>query len=223
MPPTEHKFDLEIIKSGVSLNKIPLNSKSHWIFGRDQQSVDIVISHPSCSRIHAVLQHRKDGQWFLFDFGSTHFTKLNRKKLFPHKYYKIDIGSIIQFGTSQRMYIFNGPSELQSFPESEDEERINGSLSRSKVMVKSKGQNPQNIMKSMIKQLAEKSKEEKASNLSYRKTVRTPTIWGMDDDDDYLVFITFDEDEAKSNRHAQELQTNYNQKKRNNIKRCRIS
>jgi len=225
MPPKQYDFNLEVIKGGVSLQHIPLNDKSHYIFGRDQQSVDVMTAHPSCSRIHAVLQHRTEGQWFLFDFGSTHFTKLNRKKLFPHKYYNVDIGSIIQFGTSQRMYIFNGPSELQSFSESEEDGISALSSSRSKALESKRDKiderDPSNTMKSMIHHLAEKSKDEMEQNQSLHKMQRfTASVWGMhDDDDDYnSMSSTFDETEAKQNRLTQELYTRLQSKKKQHRK-----
>ena len=192
LPPSQYKFELEVIKNGVSLNKIELNKKSHFIFGRDPD-VDILTLHPSCSRYHAVLQHRKNGQWFLFDFGSTHFTKLNHKKLFAHKYYKIDIGNIIQFGSSQRMYILNGPKELEK--EVMDQPQI------------TRKTKTENSMESMIKQLAKRSKTEKIND-NKQKTIKV-NVWGIDEyDESDINNNDFDEQEAKTNNDTREL---YNQ------------
>eukprot|EP01083_Nonionella_stella_P149655 475651_1 len=194
LPPKHYKFELEVIKNGVSLNKIALNTKSHFIFGRDP-SVDILTLHPSCSRFHAVLQHRKNGEWLLFDFGSTHFTKLNHKKLHPHKYYKINIGSIIQFGSSRRMYILNGPKELQTHSNDDRE------VSETKPQT-----NGDNTMQSMLKQLATQS-QHNATPTAHRKHTLKANVWGLEDayDPDTLHTTTFDEQQAKQNPQTKEL------------------
>eukprot|EP01084_Bolivina_argentea_P085939 155351_1 len=197
LPPKHYKFELEVIKNGVILNKISLNTKSHFIFGRDQQSVDIPTLHPSCSRIHAVLQHRKNGQWFLFDFGSTHFTKLNHKKLFPHKYYKIQIGNIIQFGSSQRMYILNGPNELQPI-----QQHINNTEN---PIQKHKKHVSTSDMKSMMAHLANESKKQKPHKKSHKHKIN---VWGISDNFDLeqnYLNNNFDENIAKENMHTKEL------------------
>lgn len=49
--------------------------------------MDIVLDHPTSSRLHAVIQFRaEDGAPFLFDPGSTHGTFLNKHRLEEGQY-----------------------------------------------------------------------------------------------------------------------------------------
>merc|ERR1711862_655018 len=166
LPPKDHEFELEVIENGVSLKKLPLNSQSHFIFGRDQQSVDIFTAHPSTSRIHAVLQHRKKGEWLLFDFGSTHKTKLNHKAILPHKYYLLKIGAnIIQFGTSQRMYILNGPKQFEQQMDERLDIKNNESMQHHN---KNK-----NKIAEMMKELSQRAKDEQPTNSKQHRLTNT--------------------------------------------------
>ena len=50
-------------------------------FGRP---ADVVVEHPSSSRLHAVVQFNSEtGDAFLFDAGSAHGTLLNRRRIKP--------------------------------------------------------------------------------------------------------------------------------------------
>lgn len=45
---------------------------------------DVVVEHPSTSRLHAVVQFKGEtGEAFLFDTGSVHGTQLNRRRIKP--------------------------------------------------------------------------------------------------------------------------------------------
>ena len=113
--PKQHDFNVEIIKNGTIADTVRLNkyNKGHFIIGRDGLLADIVAKNESISRQHCVLQHKNNGQWYLYDFGSTHGTRLNNKKIESHKYIPIFIGNMFQLGTSNRMYMFNGPQEFE--------------------------------------------------------------------------------------------------------------
>jgi len=79
----------------ISLSK---GMKDAYTFGRMADKVDIVLEHPSASRLHAVVQFKKDGTFYLYDNASTHGTTLNRKKVPPKEYTEIHVGDLIQVG-----------------------------------------------------------------------------------------------------------------------------
>lgn len=63
------------------MGSIDLCEKEHYTFGR-LPDMDVVLDHPTSSRLHAVIQFRaEDGAPFLFDPGSTHGTFLNKHRL----------------------------------------------------------------------------------------------------------------------------------------------
>ena len=51
------------------------------VLGRNADVCDIVPEHPSLSRIHAVIQHGKEGRLEVLDFKSTHGTFLNGNQI----------------------------------------------------------------------------------------------------------------------------------------------
>ena len=86
---------------------------------------DFVVLHPSTSRQHAVIQHRKEDS-FLYDLNSTHHTFLNKKKIPPKAYQKLRNGDFIRFGESTRSYVVCGvkceeKSEQEEFQGSVEE------------------------------------------------------------------------------------------------------
>ena len=50
------------------------------LVGRDPESCDVVLEHPTVSRRHAQLHHR-DGAWVLQDLDSTNGTTINGKQV----------------------------------------------------------------------------------------------------------------------------------------------
>jgi hypothetical protein len=55
-PSPDNFFTIEILKDGLIIDEIQLNKKSFYIFGRQENVVDVVCEHPSISRRHAVFQ-----------------------------------------------------------------------------------------------------------------------------------------------------------------------
>lgn len=85
------------MKSGVSLRMIPLDQKSFYSFGR-LENCHIVMAHPTISRYHAILQFRSTFSdnddrkgFYLFDLGSTHGTFLNKERIVPRTYVKVQV------------------------------------------------------------------------------------------------------------------------------------
>ncbi|XKL62550.1 hypothetical protein PGB90_002383 [Kerria lacca] len=112
-------YSIEEMKSGVSLRMIPLDQKSFYSFGR-LENCHIVMAHPTISRYHAILQFRSTFSdnddrkgFYLFDLGSTHGTFLNKERIVPRTYVKVQVGHIIKFGSSTRFFLLHGPDDDQ--------------------------------------------------------------------------------------------------------------
>lgn len=112
-----HYF-LEVIKSGTVIDKIKLD-KEFISFGR-LDACDVLCEHPTLSRFHAVLQY-SNGEaaskdypegFYVYDLSSTHGTFINKTRLEPNKYTRLDLDSMIKFGMSTRMYVLHGPKRL---------------------------------------------------------------------------------------------------------------
>lgn len=72
---------MEVIKSGTLIEERPLSGKPFLTFGRSP-TADVLLEHPSASRLHAVLQFRgSDSRAFLYDCGSTHGTFINKQRV----------------------------------------------------------------------------------------------------------------------------------------------
>eukprot|EP01012_Entosiphon_sulcatum_P042017 TRINITY_DN5594_c0_g1_i1.p1 TRINITY_DN5594_c0_g1~~TRINITY_DN5594_c0_g1_i1.p1 ORF type:complete len:458 (+),score=99.96 TRINITY_DN5594_c0_g1_i1:29-1402(+) len=98
----------EVVKSGIVVETVPLNSKAFHVAGR-HPTCDIVLDHPSSSRNHAVIQLRPDGSVFVYDLGSTHGTFYNKStRLDPRVYVPLKVGDMLRFGQSTRFYVLAG-------------------------------------------------------------------------------------------------------------------
>ena len=121
--PPSSSFLLSVIKNGVQVDSVSLNS-SYVLFGRLPQC-DVHLEHPSISRHHAILQYRPtpsatpvdssslsadptgDAGFYLYDLGSTHGSYLNKNKLQPRKYYRVRVGQVMKFGGSTRIFVLD--------------------------------------------------------------------------------------------------------------------
>ncbi|XP_074033311.1 uncharacterized protein isoform X2 [Leptinotarsa decemlineata] len=108
------QYKFEVLKNGTIIETINLMSQSFWVFGRIT-SCNICMQHPTISRYHAVLQYRKDPSetessgFYLYDLGSTHGTFLNKNRLKPKVYVRMQVGHMLKLGCSTRSYILSGP------------------------------------------------------------------------------------------------------------------
>uniref|UniRef100_G3WQA9 Protein phosphatase 1 regulatory subunit 8 n=4 Tax=Theria TaxID=32525 RepID=G3WQA9_SARHA len=101
--------DLELIKERETairqLEKLIIDEKKYYLFGRNPDLCDFTIDHQSCSRVHAALVYHKHlKRVFLIDLNSTHGTFLGHIRLEPHKPQQIPIDSTVSFGASTRAY-----------------------------------------------------------------------------------------------------------------------
>jgi len=109
---------MEVMKGGAIRSTIDLRALSHQhgrghvTFGRAPNN-DVLLDHPSSSRVHAVVQFRtKDGTAFLYDPGSAHGTFLNKQRIPARHHVQLSVGDHIRFGESSRLHLLGGPSEL---------------------------------------------------------------------------------------------------------------
>jgi len=128
-PPTM-PFSIEIMKQGTIISTVNLQqlcidaSKGYLTLGRAPTN-DILLDHPSSSRLHAVLEFRsseqKDGEQsstsdlnslFLFDPGSTHGCYVNKARIAAGQRIPLHVGDMLRFGESSRITILCGPAEL---------------------------------------------------------------------------------------------------------------
>ncbi|KPP56637.1 nuclear inhibitor of protein phosphatase 1-like [Scleropages formosus] len=101
-PPGLH---LDVVKGDKLIEKLIIDEKKYYLFGRNPDLCDFTIDHQSCSRVHAVLvYHRHLKRVFLIDLNSTHGTFLGRIRLEPHKPQQVPIDSTMSFGASTRVY-----------------------------------------------------------------------------------------------------------------------
>ena len=71
-PPTG--LHLDVTKESKLIQKLMIDEKRCYLFGRNSQLNDFCIDHGSCSRVHAALLHHKHlGRAFLVDLGSSNF------------------------------------------------------------------------------------------------------------------------------------------------------
>lgn len=106
---------LEVIKNGVVVENMALPvdpKKSCVVAGRMEPLCDLVLAHPSISRVHAALQFDVQGALFVHDLESTHGTFLNKKRLPANDFVRLHIGDVLVFGESTRLYAVCGPPEL---------------------------------------------------------------------------------------------------------------
>jgi hypothetical protein len=103
----------QVLKGGVISGTIPVDTKPHYFIGRNADMCDIPFEHASVSRLHLVLQYRDNGEATLFDPGSTHGCRLNKKPLAKAEYVRLHVGDVIEVAHSSRLLVFCGPEELR--------------------------------------------------------------------------------------------------------------
>ncbi|KAL4237091.1 Nuclear inhibitor of protein phosphatase 1 [Mactra antiquata] len=97
---------LDVTKDGKLVQKLMVDEKKCYFFGRNKQMCDFCIDHASCSRVHAALVwHKHLSRPFLIDLGSTHGTYIGHIRLESRKPQQIPIDSEIHFGASTRIYV----------------------------------------------------------------------------------------------------------------------
>ncbi|KAI8432836.1 hypothetical protein MSG28_013769 [Choristoneura fumiferana] len=130
-PPTG--LHLDVLKGDKLIQKLMLDEKKCYLFGRNPQMNDFCIDHASCSRVHAAFVYHKDlNRAFLVDLGSTHGTYIGQMRLEAHKPTQLPIDSNFHFGASTRNYIIrerptgNARGIMEDLPSTETEGALLG-------------------------------------------------------------------------------------------------
>ncbi|KAG1745921.1 SMAD/FHA domain-containing protein [Suillus paluster] len=120
-PPEARKptlgWRLYVFKGSEQVELLHIHRQSAYLIGRDRTVADIFIEHPSCSKQHAVIQHRqvmeKDefggskpkNKPFIIDLESTNSTHVNDEAIPTSRFYELKAGDVIKFGLSNREYV----------------------------------------------------------------------------------------------------------------------
>jgi len=97
---------LDVLKDGKLIQKLMVDEKKFYLFGRNPQLNDFCIDHGSCSRVHAtLLWHKHLKRSFLVDLGSTHGTFIGNFRLEKNNPTQLPVDSTFRFGESSRRYV----------------------------------------------------------------------------------------------------------------------
>jgi len=97
---------LDVMKEGKLVQKLMIDEKKFYLFGRNRESVNFVVDHGSCSRVHAALVwHKHLERSFLVDLGSTHGTYIGNFRIEGNKPTQLPVDSVFRFGESTRRYV----------------------------------------------------------------------------------------------------------------------
>lgn len=109
---------LDVLKGEKMIQKLMIDEKKCYLFGRNPDLNDFVIDHQSCSRVHSALVYHKHLQRaFLVDLGSTHGTYIGSIRLEQHKPTQLPVDSKFHFGASTRLYILRErPQKMATRP-----------------------------------------------------------------------------------------------------------
>jgi len=120
---------LNVMKGDKLVEKLIIDEKSCYYFGRNSDSCDFRTEHASCSRQHAALMYHKHlNRMFVMDLGSMHGSFIRNLRLEGHKPTPIPFDTSFHFGASTRYYVLKerpplpGPADTAA---AEDENVIN--------------------------------------------------------------------------------------------------
>ncbi|XP_049821412.1 kanadaptin isoform X2 [Aethina tumida] len=183
---TDYKF--EVLKNGSIIDTINLMKKPFWVFGR-LPNCDIPMQHPTISRYHAVLQYRSTPSeqegvgFYIYDLNSTHGTFLNKNKLRPGIFVRIQVGHMLRLGCSARTYLLTGPDE-----DTEEESEL--------TVTELKQKRAEELQKRAEEEREAALKAEMEEELRKKKEEERGVDWGLGEDAD-------EESDLSENPYAQ--------------------
>uniref|UniRef100_A0AAY4AFS1 FHA domain-containing protein n=1 Tax=Denticeps clupeoides TaxID=299321 RepID=A0AAY4AFS1_9TELE len=201
--PPGPRYELEILKSGRIVDKVPLGQRGHFVVGR-LPVCDVSLEHPSISRYHAVLQFRAFGGgegvvgeevgFYAYDLGSTHGTTVNKNKIPPKTYVRLKVGHVLKFGGSTRLFILQGP---ESDEEAESELTVTELKERARTQRKELERRMMGGGSDDEEEEKDGEKESSSSGVSSKED--SGCSWGMADE------AAQEEDENEENPFATEF------------------
>lgn len=94
------------MKETKLVQKLMVDEKKHYTFGRNPGMNDFTVDHGSCSRVHAaIVWHKHLERSFLVDLGSTHGTFIGTMRIEANKPMQLPVDSVFRFGESTRKYV----------------------------------------------------------------------------------------------------------------------
>lgn len=122
-PPTG--VHLDVLKNDQLIQKILIDEKRAYYFGRNPKQVDIVVEHASCSRVHALmLYHGTLKRFALVDMGSSHGSYYGKIRLDPLKAIFMEPGATFHFGASSRRYVIREKLEALNKGDEDDSKDV---------------------------------------------------------------------------------------------------
>ncbi|XP_019639012.1 PREDICTED: nuclear inhibitor of protein phosphatase 1-like [Branchiostoma belcheri] len=116
---------LDVIKGDKMIEKLIIDEKKYYLFGRNSKMCDFCIDHQSCSRCHAALVwHKHLNRAFLIDLNSTHGTHIGNIRLEPSKPQQVPLDSVLRFGASTRTYVLREKPQTVTTVKSDDTETV---------------------------------------------------------------------------------------------------
>ncbi|GLE08034.1 hypothetical protein PINS_up018930 [Pythium insidiosum] len=96
---------LEVIKDGETIEEVAIGRQACYLLGRNEDVCDYSMQHPSISRQHAVIVHRREGDAVVMDLGSAQGTFVNGKEIDAKEPHVLHEGDKLTFGVSTRTYV----------------------------------------------------------------------------------------------------------------------
>ncbi|XP_066272899.1 nuclear inhibitor of protein phosphatase 1-like [Branchiostoma lanceolatum] len=116
---------LDVIKGDKMIEKLIIDEKKYYLFGRNSKMCDFCIDHQSCSRCHAALVwHKHLNRAFLIDLNSTHGTHIGNIRLEASKPQQVPLDSVLRFGASTRTYVLREKPQTVTTVKSDDTETV---------------------------------------------------------------------------------------------------
>jgi len=116
------KFSLEVIKEGTIIEEVNIGEKEFYLIGKLPDLCDIVLDHSSISRKHAIIQHKVDDEVYVYDLGSANGTRVNKREIPGRMFVKLNVGDVIKFGHSTRLFILGLNGEIGNVGDEDKEE-----------------------------------------------------------------------------------------------------
>ena len=142
-------------------------------FGR-HPACDVVVEHPSTSRLHCVIQFKANGtEAYVYDCESAHGTFVNKRRVKPGVHAPIRVGDQIKLGESSRLYILDGDESLMP------EEGLSAAEMKALAALEAAAE------AEMQRELAA-LKAERAAAREQEAAAKAGSSWGMMDADDEI-------------------------------------